>query len=138
LEWKEEFATGVDRVDEDHKMIFKMAGDFRASLDDDNGRQVYSTLLDNLYVYCRGHFGFEERCMHEHRCPVAQKNKAAHAYFLEALAGFIQRYADNGYDASEARRLVDIVDLWLVEHICTVDIHLKRCVTKSAQPGKRS
>jgi hemerythrin len=133
LEWKEEFATGVDRVDEDHKMIFKMAGDFRAALDAGRGREVYSTLLDNLYVYCRGHFGFEEQCMHEHRCPVAQKNKNAHAYFLETLAGFIQRYADYGYDASEARRLTDTVDRWLTDHICSIDIHLKRCVSKRAQ-----
>jgi hemerythrin len=138
MEWREEFATGVDRIDEDHRMIFKMAGDFRAALDAGRGRAVYATLLDSLYVYCRGHFGFEEQCMHEHRCPVAQKNKKAHANFLEALAGFIQRYADNGYDANEARRLTDTVDRWLVDHICNIDIHLKRCVEKNAQPGERT
>ncbi len=78
MEWREEFATGVDRLDEDHKMIFKMAGDFRAALDEGHGREVYSTILDSIYVYCRGLFGYEEKCMHEHRCPVAQENKAAH------------------------------------------------------------
>ncbi len=133
MQWKEEYATGVDRIDEDHKMIFKMAEDFRAALDDGVGRAIYSTLLDNLHLYCRGHFGFEEQCMHEHRCPAAQKNKMAHASFLEALAGFQQRYSDYGYDASEARRLTDTVDRWLAEHICKVDIHLKRCVTRKAQ-----
>ena len=75
MKWSEEYATGIDRIDEDHKMIFKMSEDFRAALDEGLGGDVYSVMLDNLSLYCRGHFGFEERCMNEYRCPVAQKNQ---------------------------------------------------------------
>ncbi len=130
MKWSEKYATGVHRVDEDHKMIFKMAEDFRAALDAGKGDAVYSVLLDALSTYCRGHFGFEEQCMNEYRCPVAQENKAAHAEFLETLSGFQKRYAASGYDLADARKLVDTVDQWLDNHICHVDIHLKRCVNK--------
>ncbi len=130
MKWSDDYATGVQRIDEDHKMIFSMAEDFRAALDTGGGGAVYTVLLDALTTYCRGHFGFEERCMEEYRCPVAQRNKDAHVSFLETLAGFRQRFAVSGYDPADARSLVDTVDRWLANHICDVDIHLKRCVSK--------
>jgi hemerythrin len=130
MKWNDDYATGVQRIDEDHKMIFKMAEDFRAALDAERGGAVYSVLLDALSLYCRGHFGFEERCMEEYHCPVAQKNKKAHVRFLETLSGFRERYAASGYDHTDARRLVDTVDQWLDNHICGIDVHLKRCVNK--------
>ncbi len=130
MKWSDDYATGIERIDDDHKMIFKMAGDFRAALDECNGGAVYCVLLNALNLYCRGHFGFEERCMDEYRCPVAQKNKDAHAKFLEALSEFQRRYSVSGYDPKDARRLVDTVDQWLTDHICHIDIHLKRCVSK--------
>jgi hemerythrin len=130
MKWIDDYATGVERIDEDHKMIFKMADDFRAALDECKGAAVYSVLLDSLNLYCRGHFGFEERCMEEYRCPVAQRNKDAHVKFLETVSEFRRRYAANGYDPIDARQLVDTVDQWLANHICHIDIHLKRCVSK--------
>ena len=130
MKWSDDYATGVERIDQDHRMIFKMSEDFRAALDAGMGGAIYSVLIDTLSLYCRGHFGFEEQCMNEYRCPVAQKNKEAHATFLGDLAGFQQRYTDGGYDRADARELVDTVDRWLADHICSIDIHLKRCVSK--------
>jgi hemerythrin len=68
--------------------------------------------------------------MEAYRRPVAQRNKEAHVRFLETLSGFQQRYAVSGYDRTDARRLVDTVDEWLDNHICRIDVHLKRCVSK--------
>ena len=130
MKWSEEYATGVERIDQDHRMIFQMSEDFRSALDEGLGDEVYSVLLDNLKLYCRGHFGFEEQCMTAHRCPVAQVNKAAHKNFMQTLSGFQQRYDTHGYDRKDARDLVDTIDKWLDSHICRIDIHLKRCVSK--------
>ena len=130
MKWRDDYATGVQRIDEEHKMIFKMAEDFRAALDVGRGDVVYNVMLKSLSLYCGGHFDFEERCMEEFRCPVAEKNKEAHEKFLENLSEFQERYVANGYDHTDARRLVDTVDQWLDDHICRIDIHLKRCVKK--------
>jgi len=128
MKWIEDYATGIQRIDHQHKTIFEMAEDFRVALDEGAGGRVYSVLLDNLDVYCRGHFGVEERCMEEYRCPVAQTNKEGHAIFVEVLAGFRQRYTANGYRATDARELIDTVDQWLSGHICRIDVQLKQCV----------
>jgi len=130
MKWSENYATGVEQIDKDHQMIFQMSEDFRATLDEGLGGEVYSVMLDNLSVYFRGHFSFEERCMTEHQCPVAQENKAAHKKFIKTLSGFQQRYVTQGYNRADARQLVDTIDQWLDRHICRIDIHLKRCVSK--------
>ena len=125
MKWSDEYATGIARVDEQHKMLFKMAEDYRFALDEGRGERVYSEMLRSLDLYIRTHFGYEEGCMLKYDCAVAEANKEAHTRFVQVLAGFHQRYAVAGFDATDARNLVDTLDHWLVEHICRIDIRLK-------------
>ena len=140
MKWIEEYATGVERIDEQHKMIFKTTDDFRAELNDGRGEKFYSLMLNFLMPYCRGHFGFEEQCMEKYHCPVAQQNKEVHARFKEVLDEFQQRYEVNGYQEGEARALLNLVEQWLAGHIARIDVHLRECVKEyadgtPAQPG---
>lgn len=128
MKWRGEYACGIQRIDEQHKMLFGMSDDFRACLDEGRGGRVYPSLLTNLESYCAGHFAFEEDCMNKYRCPVARINKEAHMGFLDVLAKFRQRHTDRGYDHTDARALIDAMDEWLDSHICAIDIHLKHCV----------
>ncbi len=130
LKWSEEYSTGVERIDEQHKMIFQMSEDLQGSLDQGMGGRTYGLMLDFAFRYCQGHFGFEEQCMNEHHCPMAAKNKEEHVGFLEVLASFKQRFDANGFDPADARSLADTIDEWLVRHICQVDVHLRDCVNK--------
>ena len=130
MKWSEDYAIGIAQIDQDHQMIFQMSEDFGAALDEGQGGKVYPAMLTMLSLFCRGHFGFEERCMTKFSCPVAQANKAAHKQLLQAVSGFQQLYTTHGYDQEDARQLVDMVDQWLQNHICRIDIHLKRCVSK--------
>lgn len=132
MKWIEAYSTGVQRLDEHHKMIFKTAEDFRQALDEAKGADNYGLLLDFLNLYCRGHFGVEERCMVQYHCPAAKKNKLAHAGFTVILKGYRDRYKANGYQAAEARALVDAVDRWLDGHICRIDVQLKDSVSRPA------
>jgi hemerythrin len=128
MKWIEEYATGNDRIDEQHRMIFKMAEDFRTSLDEGGGETTYGTLLDFLEHYIRAHFGYEDRCMVEYHCPAVEKNRQAHAKFIEILREFRQRYDTNGYRLLDAREIVDTLDDWLSKHILRIDITLKEYV----------
>ncbi len=127
MKWKDEFATGVERVDRQHKMLFRVADDYREAIEQRRGESSYRPLLDFLEDYSKSHFRFEERCMVERRCPVAHKNKAAHDVFLTVLRDFQQRYSTNGFRIEDAHELVDTVDDWLASHICRIDVHLKNC-----------
>ena len=130
MKWSDDYAVGIEFIDKQHQALFRWAENFRAALDHGMGGEAYSEVLYELTVYTEDHFRFEEGCMNEYRCPVAEKNKAAHTKFVETLSGFQQRYDAAGYDREDALRLADTLDEWLADHICHIDIHLKRCVNQ--------
>jgi hemerythrin len=131
MKWSDEYSTGNEQIDDQHRMIFKMAEDFRAALDEGMGERVYGEMLESLNLYVRTHFGFEERCMDKYGCPVATGNKKAHARFVEVLTEFQQRYTTSGFSRADARDLVDTMDRWLVDHICRIDVRLREYVAKT-------
>lgn len=132
MKWSEDYATGVSRVDEQHRMLFSSVGDFREALGEGAGSRTHGMLLGFLEQYARGHFAYEEGCMEKHRCPVAQQDKNEHAALTHTLGEVRARFAAHGYDADEALSLLDTLDRWLESHICRVDIRLKRCVGERA------
>jgi hemerythrin len=138
MKWKEEYATGIVQIDEQHKTLFRMSEDFRAALENGSGGRVYSVMLDILDTYARGHFHFEEDCMQKHRCPVSQKNKNAHQMFSTVIASYKADFAANGYHVTAATKLVNTLDDWLDGHIGNVDIHLRKCVAKANKTPKAS
>ena len=128
--WSDDYATGIQHIDDQHKMLFQMANDFRSALEVGEGKGVYPGFLDSLNLYCRSHFGIEEQCMDEYCCPMAQENKKDHERFLEVLSGFQQRYAASGFNRTDAWELTDVMSQWLVDHIVHIDLQLKQCVSK--------
>ncbi|MCB9916468.1 MAG: hemerythrin family protein [Planctomycetes bacterium] len=125
MKWTPDYATGIERIDSQHKMIFQMLEDYQITLEAGEGERIFGVFLDSLDLYCKGHFGYEERCMAERQCPQAEQNLAAHAAFNEQLAGFRERFRREGYSPAEAARLVETVAGWLSGHICAVDVHLR-------------
>jgi hemerythrin len=125
VQWSAEFATGVERIDEQHKMLFKMSEDYRTSLDEGGGELVYATMLQVLDAYARGHFKYEEQCMEQCRCLAADINRAAHGRFVETLQDFRQRHERHGFSRADAVGLVDFLDQWLANHIARIDVQLK-------------
>lgn len=125
MKWSDTFATGVTRIDDQHKMLFAMAADFRSALDESRGERVYAGLLQSLELYVVSHFSYEEGCMARYFCPVAVGNKEAHRRFIAVLEEFNVRFAANGFDAADARNLVDTLEGWLTNHICQIDVKLR-------------
>lgn len=128
MKWSEAFATGVERIDEQHRMLFSIVGDYRLALDEGRGAQSYPLLLDVLADYSRAHFAFEEKCMVEYQCPAAEQNSRAHAGYLRLLAEYQARYAESGFRPEDARALVDVLGEWLTSHIGRIDVRLKENV----------
>jgi hemerythrin-like metal-binding protein len=128
MKWSDEFATGDAHIDDQHKMLFQMAEDFQAALDDGMGEHVYSEFLGSLDLYARTHFGFEEGLMDRYQCPASLRNREAHARFVEVLSGFQQRYTLKGFDRGDALALVGTLERWLANHISRLDVQLRACV----------
>ena len=131
MKWAERHATGIRQLDDQHKMLFRMAEDFRAALDEGKGEGAYENLLQSLDLYVRTHFRYEEGCMERYACPAAEVNQKAHRKFEETLSGFQKRYASRGFDSTDGRELVDTLDSWLDGHIGRLDSQLKKLVEQA-------
>lgn len=129
MKWSEQYATGIAALDEQHKMLFRMAGDFRETLNEGRAERVYGLMLESLADYARAHFGIEEQCMLRYQCPFAERNSAAHAEFVDAMTYFQRRYDATGFSAADASHLVEYVENWLAHHIGGIDVRLRPYVT---------
>ncbi|MBD5778097.1 hemerythrin family protein [Pelagicoccus sp. NFK12] len=125
MRWKEEYATGIASVDDQHKMIFKMAKDFNDALVEGQGERVYGILLRFLSQYVKKHFEVEEQCMAKYNCPKAQENIDAHRAFEDVLLQYSEQYEKVGYTYEDASQLMRTIEKWLSNHICKIDRHLR-------------
>ena len=126
LAWSDQFATGNALVDAAHKMLFDKINALEELLAGPPPTPAQcDALLGFLGSYVVTHFRHEENCMWQHRCPAHEKNKAAHATFLEAFAAFKARYAAQGPDPALLRELHGVAASWIRNHIMTIDVQLK-------------
>jgi hemerythrin len=133
LTWNQQFATGSPLIDTQHRMLIDQINRLEQLL---NGPPPPQSTIDQLLTflgsYVSTHFKFEEQCMEQHRCPAHQKNKQAHAAFLEVFSKFKARYAAEGPKPELLRSLQQAASDWIVNHILAVDVQLKTCIKTKA------
>ncbi|MEZ4638403.1 MAG: bacteriohemerythrin [Caldilineaceae bacterium] len=126
--WDETMATGDEKVDEQHRMLFDMTNGLLQALSEGKGRQHIAEVLDRLEAYTKEHFAWEEHCMEEHHCPVAEVNKTAHARFVQMVAETRQRFEKEGPSTELVLAIKENLGDWLVKHIRRIDTNLRGCV----------
>ncbi len=126
--WKEEYNTGEPEVDKQHKVIFKYLEDLESHMQagDINDRYI-KMLLDNLGIFTRSHFCYEEICMRRLKCPVAAENKDFHAKLLAAYTRYCERFEVEGASDDLIQKLHDFLESWLVNHILKIDTQMRAC-----------
>ena len=133
ITWDESLSTGVALIDAHHKMLFQKFNEFSESISGNTAREAAMEMLDFLQFYATWHFGREEKCMAENRCPVAAQNKQAHAEFLSTFSGFYEQWQTGTMSPELVRKTYQELESWLVNHVQRTDTQLRSCVGKS--PG---
>jgi len=130
LAWDDAYSSGVLEIDDQHKKLFEMMNAFGEDIKNGRAGESFDETMRFLGDYVRFHFGFEEDCMNRHQCPSHQKNKEAHAGFMDLFKKFEQR-AKTEDKETLAFEIHDAIAHWLVKHVCGVDVQLKHCVKKA-------
>ncbi len=127
--WKEEYNTGEPEVDKQHKILFQYLDDLEAHMKiGDVSDRYIKMLLDNLGIFTRSHFCYEEICMRRSKCPIAEKNKKIHGNLLEAYRKYRERFEIEGVSEDLVQGLHDFLESWLVNHILKIDTQLRACL----------
>jgi len=127
--WKDEYNTGEAEVDKQHKVLFKYLEDLEEHMKagDINDRYV-KQLLDNLGIFTRSHFCYEEICMRRVKCPVAATNKEIHRKLLSVYTQYRERFDIEGVSEDLIQKLHDFLESWLLNHIIKIDTQLRDCL----------
>lgn len=129
LTWTDQFATGSALVDTQHRMLIEKINRLEQLLSGPPpSKAVVDELLNFLGSYVSTHFKFEEQCMEKYRCPAHEKNKQAHAAFLDVFGKFKSRYVAEGPKPELLKSLHQAASSWIRDHILSVDIQLKACI----------
>lgn len=126
VQWSDDFATGVDQVDQQHRRLFSILDDFEVRMNRKENANTLISVLHDLNNYTREHFAYEEGCMDRCICTSACVNKMAHQRFLRMVDQYLQACKtgtpDRGLFESLHNELVD----WLKSHICKIDTSLRK------------
>ena len=128
--WDESMSTGVPQIDIQHKMLFRKFNEFSEAISGTTSIEATVEILDFLQFYATWHFGQEENCMNAYKCPIAAKNKQAHAKFIKTFGQFNAQWRTGTMTSELVRKTYVELEKWLLHHVARVDTQLRTCVTK--------
>ncbi len=127
FKWKDNFSTGIEEIDKQHKRLFEIGGDIYNLATLKDGQDHYDeimTLLRGLKDYTVYHFGFEESLMEKYNFSELEKHKEQHKMFVEKLV----EVETQDIDVRQQKVILDILDFvinWISSHILGSDFKYK-------------
>lgn len=117
--WSEGLEIGVAAIDGDHRLLVELVKALEDALALGAPRERAGEILEQLLDYTRVHFQTESLMMRLHAYPSYQAHVQEHDRLLQKLEE--ARRSFRGGDFSVSRELVSALQLWLSEHIRTMD-----------------
>lgn len=121
IEWTNDFALGIDEIDEQHRALVAMINALDVNAHGDYRPETTRRLLAELNDYVRDHFAVEERLMAGGGCTpeLVARHCGEHVYYRSVLK-------DIANDFEHGRRnvtvtLIEYLVHWLLHHIVVVD-----------------
>jgi hemerythrin len=122
-EFKEEFRTGIDSIDNEHKKLFEIADRAYETLMDEFIPDKYDyiiEILNELKNYAATHFKHEEDYMMSIHYRKLISQKAMHNEFIEKINDYdLEQLDENQKDS--ILEILDFLNDWLVNHILKSD-----------------
>ncbi|AQQ70612.1 McHr [Limihaloglobus sulfuriphilus] len=124
IEWDNSLSTGVEFIDEQHKMLLEKINDISKAVEADRGPEKIGDMLDFLLEYSDFHFNAEESHMREMAYPDLEAHRQQHKEFVETIKELIRDFLEDGPTRELAEAVNTMLVNWLRKHIKTVDAKL--------------
>ena len=133
--WKDDYLVGVDKIDQQHKILFAMLGEMLALREDpgsiDERVAQLSPLVERLNNYAVYHFRTEEFLINRHLASdiAVAGHEDAHKSYATSMQGFEGRF--QAADASVVNELIDFIYNWWLSHILKADKALGKALNQA-------
>jgi hemerythrin len=115
LPWSERYLTGIDDLDEQHKILFTMLNDLAIAMKNGRAKYVILDTMSRLADYAQYHFDCEEKQMRRYDFPLYTEHKDAHDKFKVELAEMIKRSQEG--DILVYLKTFKVLQGWIVKHV---------------------
>jgi hemerythrin len=118
FEWREEYRTNIQSLDDDHRKLFECADAFYRKLSLKEDVDI-DGLFSFLAGYAERHFNDEELLMRQYSFPGLERHQFEHRQFFRDIAGI-----RNQFQASTAHSGMECIKFlrdWVIRHILTTD-----------------
>lgn len=134
IEWSDEYATGIDIIDEQHKRIFEYLKEIDQAINNQSADEV-ERVVRGLLDYSVTHNTFEESLMEKAEYPMFDPHRQAHESFRRRAEAFVRRMEAGEDRFRLAREVRTEIGLWLTGHIKREDQHYVPFVSKGTDKG---
>lgn len=121
FEWKSEYDTGVEEIDNQHKVLVSLINELSGLVGDNFDRGAAEDVFNKLKNYTVFHFATEESLMAQYH----YAERDLHAHLLQHRQ-FEEEIASVQHDFSQisiedCNVILSYLTNWLINHICKVD-----------------
>ncbi|WP_186431607.1 bacteriohemerythrin [Clostridium sp. BSD9I1] len=127
FEWKEQYDTGVNAIDKEHKRLFEIGSQIYALAKNDNYIDYYDKIMDlieELKSYTVYHFNNEEKIMKLYEYPKYDEQKDMHYKFIQKINNLDLKEIDANQQGS-ILELLEFVCKWIESHILKEDVQIR-------------
>ena len=128
LDWNPDLETGIDVVDEQHRMYFLLLNKYLEKVSETlSDRNHFFDLLekfDFLHQYAKEHFSTEELIMQEAGFPEFESHRDEHLFFEHHVEELYEQLKAEGFSQELARKADYYMIEWFVNHIREADMDL--------------
>ncbi len=120
ITWNDTFATGIAKIDDDHRHMMAIVNRIDDALIHGRTRQVDGATLDELAKYAEEHFALEEQLMETAGYAGLAQHKQEHHRARTLLLGLRNQYLDGRVVRSSDA--LSFLATWMEEHILGTDL----------------
>ena len=121
IEWRNDLATGIDKIDTQHKELISRINLLFAACSKGKAKDEVKETLKFLQDYVVVHFGTEEDYMSKYSYPDMVDHKAKHKAFIADFLILKGQFEKEGANLTLITRTNKVVVDWLIQHIGNVD-----------------
>lgn len=125
--WNDTLVTGIDIIDEQHRILVNTLNEANAKLTTDTGAAFLEQITHDLLSYALYHFETEEELMHEYgyshnNAEDADAHTQQHRDFSAKVVA-VREGIKTGHSVSR-EDLLSFLNSWLINHILNTDKRL--------------
>ena len=124
ISWTPDLAVHVDKIDEQHKELFKRFNQVGDAIWEGKGKEEIGKFLGFMAEYVVVHFRDEEDIMLQNDYPGYSTQKSAHETFTKQMMEIKAKFDNGEADTPLVVKVVEELGSWFKNHIRTLDLAL--------------